>query len=71
MATPWEKNRGDYAALLEQASRLVMLPEMQGQLGLSPAAAASIRRRLALAEERNRQNGYLPLLTALLSTKKR
>ena len=71
VATPWEKNRGDYAALLEQASRLVMLPEMQGQLGLSPAAAASIRRRLALAEERNRQNGYLPLLTALLSTKKR
>ena len=46
-----------------------MLPEAQEKLGLSPAAAAAIRRRLGLAEERNRQNGYLPLLTALLAKK--
>lgn len=68
-ATPFEKNRGDYTALLETASRLAMLPELREELGLSPAAAAAIRTRLLGAEERNRQNGYLPLLTALLAKK--
>lgn len=68
-ATPFEKDRGSYALLLEEAARLAMLPEAQEKLGLSPAAAAAIRRRLGLAEERNRQNGYLPLLTALLAKK--
>jgi hypothetical protein len=46
-----------------------MLPELLEELGAAPAAGAALRRRLQRAEERNRQNGYLPLLTALLMKK--
>lgn len=68
-ATPFEKDRRDYTALLDRAAQLAMLPELREELGLSPAAAAAIRIRLTRAEERNRQYGYLPLLTALLAKK--
>ena len=66
-ATPFEKTRADYTALLEAASRLAMLPELREELRLSPARGMELRERLEQALERNRQNGYLPLLTALLS----
>lgn len=66
-ATPFEKERTGYAALLAAAARLCALPELREELGLSPAKAAGIRDRLAQAAERNRQNGYLPLLTGALA----
>ena len=66
-ATPFEKTRADYTALLEAASRLAMLPELREELRLSPARGMELRERLEQTLERNRQNGYLPLLTALLS----
>lgn len=66
-ATPFEKDRAVYAALLDNAARLCATPELRQQLGLSPAGAAAIRGQLALAAERNRQNGYLPLLTSTLA----
>lgn len=67
-ATPFEKDRSGYAALLDSAARLCALPELRRELGLAPAQAAVIRKRLDLAAERNRQNGYLPLLTATLAS---
>ncbi len=66
-ATPFEKERPVYGELLETASRLCALPELRQELALSPAGAAGIRARLARAAERNRQNGYLPLLTSALA----
>lgn len=66
-ATPFEKERQGYAALLDSAARLCALPELRSELALSPAGAAAIRGELARAAERNRQNGYLPLLTATLA----
>ena len=65
-ATPFEKNRAEYAALLDTAARLCMLPELREELGLSPARAAALRERLVRLADRNQQNGYLPLLSALL-----
>jgi DNA polymerase-3 subunit delta' len=65
-ATPFEKNRGEYAALLEAAARLCMAPALQKEWGISPARGAALRERLQQALERNQQNGYLPLITALL-----
>lgn len=66
-AIPFEKERQDYAALLDTAARLCALPELRQELGLSPAGAAAVRGQLEKAAERNRQNGYLPLLTATLA----
>ena len=66
---PHEKDRQEYTLFLEAALRLSMLPELLEELGAAPAAGAALRRRLQRAEERNRQNGYLPLLTALLMKK--
>lgn len=66
-ATPFEKDRSGYAALLDTAARLCTLPELRQELGLAPAGAAAIRKKLDKTAERNRQNGYLPLLTAVLS----
>lgn len=66
-ATPFEKERTAYAALLDAAARLCALPELRQELGLTPVAAAGIRQRLDKTAERNRQNGYLPLLTATLA----
>ena len=66
---PHEKDRQEYTLFLETALRLSMLPELLEELGAAPAAGAALRRRLQRAEERNRQNGYLPLLTALLMKK--
>lgn len=63
------KSRQEYGLFLEAALRMVMLPELQGELGLAPAAGAALRRRLMKAAERNEQNGYLPLVTALLAKK--
>lgn len=70
-ATPFEKDRSGYAVLLDSAARLCALPELRQQLGLSPAQAALIRKKLDRAAEQNRQNGYLPLLTALLASGRR
>lgn len=70
-ATPFEKERTGYAALLDTAARLCALPELRQELGLTPAAAAVIRQRLDRTAERNRQNGYLPLLTATLASGRR
>lgn len=67
-ATPFEKERTSYAALLDAAARLCALPELRQELGLTPAAAAAIRQRLDRTAERSRQNGYLPLLTATLAS---
>lgn len=66
-ATPFEKSREDYTALLEAASCLAMLPELREELHLSPARGMALRQRLEQTLERNRQKGYLPLLTALLA----
>lgn len=66
-ATPFEKERSGYAALLDRAARLCTVPELREELGISPAGAAELRKRLDKAAERGRQNGYLPLLTATLA----
>lgn len=68
-AVPYEKTRQEYGLLLEAALRLSMLPELRGELGISPGEAAALRQRLQRAEERNRQNGCIPLLTSLLTKK--
>lgn len=70
-ATPFEKERTGYAALLDTAARLCAFPELRQELGLTPAAAAAIRQRLDKTAERSRQNGYLPLLTATLASGRR
>lgn len=66
-ATPFEKERSAYASLLDSAARLCALPELRQELGLTPNQAAVIRKKLDKTAERNRQNGYLPLLTATLA----
>ncbi len=63
------KSRQEYGLLLEAALRLVMLPEFLEEQALTPVAGAALRRRLLKAAERNDQNGYLPLVTALLAKK--
>lgn len=67
-ATPFEKERAGYALLLDSAARLCALPELRQELGLTPAGAAIIRKRLDKAAERGRLGGYLPLLTATLAS---
>ena len=65
-ATPFEKSRSEYAALLETAARLAAAPRLLEEKGIPPARGAALRERLLTAAERNQQNGYLPLITALL-----
>lgn len=69
VATPHEKTRQEYNLFLEAALRLSMLPELREELGISPGEAAVLRQRLTKAADRSRQNGYIPLLTALLTKK--
>lgn len=70
-ATPFEKERAGYAALLDSAGRLAALPELRQELGLGPGQAAVIRKKLDKAAEHGRLGGYLPLLTATLASSKR
>ena len=65
-AAPFEKNRGEYAALLEEAARLAGWGPFLREKGISPARGALLREKLLTAGEKNRQNGYQPLLSALL-----
>lgn len=62
-----EKNRQEYAAVLEAAGRLLGMALLRSELGISTQGCIRLRRVLAEGTAKNNANGYLPLVTATMA----